>query len=235
MPASRTGSSSAKELTFPTDPVSDSPCAGGVHFPNMSFDVDTSGAFAGQESIWKRVINSRGIQMIALIVVSGGILWSWATSQGGLEMISERFGMWAALPLIGLQASVTVTPFPDEVIGFTNSMIYGFGLGALFNWIAWMAGAYIEYAVARRSAFDFDFEPERFAARLPGVMRRFSPEHPAYLILARQVPFGGHVVNSWAGAFKVSLWRFTWTAAIGLVPGSLAIAAAANGLLSWLG
>ena len=42
---------------------------------------------------------------------------------------------------------------------------------------------------------------------------------------------GGHIVNSSSGVFGVPLRRFAWTGAIGMVPGSLAIAALANGLI----
>jgi uncharacterized membrane protein YdjX (TVP38/TMEM64 family) len=199
----------------------------------MSFDFEPSAYVLDREPLWRRVVTSRGIQMIALILIVGGVGWSWATSQGGVELLRTRFGVWAAIPLMLLQASVTVTPFPDELIGFANSAIYGFGLGFTLNWVAWMLGALIEYAVARRSAYDFEFDPEQFSARMPSILRRYSAEHPLYLILARQVPFGGHIVNSWAGAFRVPLWRFLWTGALGMIPGSIAIAAAANGLISW--
>jgi len=200
----------------------------------MSFDIDSPALIPDEEPLWRRIVLARGVQMVVLALLTGGLAWAWTTSLGGVEVVRERFGVFAAIPLVLLQASITVTPFPDELIGFANSMIYGFAVGALLNWSAWMLGAYIEYAVARRSAYDFDFHPERISEKLPTLMRRFPPEHPAYLILARQIPIGGHIVNSWAGAFKVSLWRFTWTAAIGLLPGSIAIAAAATGLVGWL-
>ena len=58
-------------------------------------------------------------------------------------MFLSRLLRGLSLPLMLLQASVTVTPFPDEVVGFANSMIYGFGLGFVLNWTAWMIGSLI--------------------------------------------------------------------------------------------
>ena len=178
----------------------------------------------------RRLLASRGLQMIVVALLVGGLAWLWIGSQGGPEVLRARFGPWAAALLVALQASISVTPFPDETIGFANAMIYGFVPGALLNWLGWMLGSYIEYAIARRAARDLNFDPERVSQRLPRLVPRLPPGHPAYLILARLLPLGGHVVNSSAGAFAVPLWRFTWTGALGMIPGSLLIAALATGL-----
>ncbi len=201
----------------------------------MSVELDPTVALGESVPVIRRIASSRGAQMIVLALAVGALAWTWAGGEGGAEMVRQRFGLWAAAVLVLLQASITVTPFPDEVIGFANAMAYGFALGALFNWIGWMIGSFIEYVVARRTACDFGILPETTSPRLQWLLRRFPPGHPIFLILARQVPLAGHVVNSWAGIFRVPLWRFAWTAALGHIPGSLAISALANGLVSWLG
>jgi len=200
----------------------------------MSFELQSIIPGLDGSPLWRKLALSRGFQMLALVVALGGIAWVWVDSQGGLEAARAHFGLWAAAFTVPLQAVVAVTPFPDEVIGLGNSVIYGFVTGAILNWIGWMMGSFIEYGIAARSARDFDIRSERIAARFPRLHRRFPPEHPAFLILARLLPIGGgHLVNATSGLFRVPLWRFAWTGAIGMIPGSIAIAAFANGIASW--
>ena len=184
--------------------------------------------------LWRRLVVSRGLQMLVLVLALGGGAWAWIDSQGGVEAARLHFGLGAAVLTVPLQAVIAVTPFPDEVIGFGNSVMYGFATGAMLNWLGWMMGSFIEYGIAARSARDLDFQADRLRSRFPRLHRHFPPEHPAFLIVARLVPIGGgHIVNTSAGLYHVPLWRFAWTGAIGMIPGSLAIAGLANGLVTW--
>jgi len=198
----------------------------------MSCEADSTIVIADERPLWRRVVASRGLQMLLLTFLVAWLAWRWAEAVGGAEAIRDRFGLWAAAVTVPLQAVLAVSPFPDEVIGFGNAAIYGFSIGFVLNWTGWMLGAFLEYAIAHRSARDLGFQYEHAASKLPRPLRRLAPAHPAYLILVRLLPIGGgHIVNSSSGAFGVPLLRFAWTSAIGTVPGSLAIAALASGLV----
>ena len=80
-------------------------------------------------------------------------------------------------------------------------------------------------------ARDFDFEHAR--TRLPSWLNQFPVEHPAFLIVARWLPWGPHLVNSAAGVYGVPLARHGWCAAVGIVPQALFISAVGHGLQAW--
>jgi uncharacterized membrane protein YdjX (TVP38/TMEM64 family) len=160
--------------------------------------------------------------MLVLFLILGGGAWAWLDAVGGPTALRERHGALAALLLVPLQTLVSLTPIPGEVV-----VLFGFWWGTLAIWSAWMLTAFVQYAIFRRTAQDFDFE--HAFARLPAWIRRFPVDHPVFLIFGRWLPYGAHLVNSAAGAFAVPLWRFTWCASIGIGAGALAMSALANG------
>jgi uncharacterized membrane protein YdjX (TVP38/TMEM64 family) len=161
---------------------------------------------------------------VAVLAVLGWLAWAWLGASGGLDEVARRHGLRAALVLIPLQTliSLSFSPIPSDVVAFATSLVYGFWLGALFGWLAWMAGALIQYAAVRRAARRLDVEALR--ARLPAWLREFPVDHPAFLICGRWFPLGPHIVNTAAGALRVPLGRFTWSAAVGIAPVSVLIA-----------
>jgi len=142
----------------------------------------------------------------------------------------DELGIWAALFIIPVQAVVAVSPFPSEVIALVTSAFYGFWGGALLAWSAWFVAAFLQYALVRRTAQDFDFEHAR--KRFPRRLRELPVSHPGFLILGRWLPYGAHVVNTAAGAYGVSLARHAWCAAVSIAPPALIISGLANGLLT---
>jgi uncharacterized membrane protein YdjX (TVP38/TMEM64 family) len=200
----------------------------------MAFESEFQIVLPDPTPLWRRIVASRGLQLAFMVIALGGIGWSWAESYGSLDAIRQELGLQAAALAVVIQAVIAVSPFPDEVIGFGNSVIYGFTLGAILNWCAWMLGSFLEYGLAWRSARDLEIEPARLQSRLGRLNRRFAPDHPMFLILVRLVPIGGgHIVNTSAGVLGVPLWRFAWTGAIGMIPGSIVIAGAANKLVGF--
>ncbi len=179
-------------------------------------------------SAWRRAARSRGLRWILLLVALGGIFVVWLDSVGGPEALRARLGYSAVAVLVSLQAVIAVTPFPSEVVAIASTAIYGFWPGAVLAWFGWFAAAFLQYFVARRLARDFDFEQAR--ARLPSWINQFPVAHPAFLILARWVPWGPHLVNSAAGVYGVPLARHGWCAAVGIVPQALFISAVGHGL-----
>ena len=179
---------------------------------------------------FRAILHSRGLRGLALLFGLGWFLLHALERMGGPEAVRLEYGLSAAAILVPVQAVVAVTPFPSELIAVGQSAIYGFALGSLFSWCGWMLGAFLEYAIFRRIASDVS--DTTFTHRLPGWLRRFPAGSPVFLIGGRLVPFGNHVVNALAGSTSVAIWRFSWTAAIALVPGSMLIAALATGLVA---
>jgi len=179
---------------------------------------------------------------LGALAVLSWLAWAFLQSTGGLDEIARRHGLWAALVLVPLQTlvSLSFSPIPSDAVAFATSLIYGFWLGAFLGWLAWMAGALIQYVAVRRvarriraargirAALGIDVEALR--ARLPAWLRSIPPDHPAFLICGRWFPLGAHVVNATAGALGVPLLRFAWCAAVGIAPVSALIAALATGV-----
>ena len=168
-----------------------------------------------------------GLRGLVLVALLGWALFELLDASGGPDAIRGRYGLWAAAALLPAHAILAVSPFPSEVLAIAYGAIYGLALGTLFAWTGWMLGALLEYALFRRVAVDAGpHAPER----LPRWLRRFPAGHPLFLVLARLVPFGNHVVNAAAGAARVPLWRFCWTTALALAPFSFVVAAVSAGV-----
>jgi hypothetical protein len=187
-----------------------------------------TGSGPASRPLWRRMLGSRGLQALVGLLVFGLLLARWLDWIGGVEPLRERFGVHVAALVIPVHAVVSFVPLSGEMIAVANGLLFGFWLGSLFTWTAWMLTSLLQYAVVRRTARDFDFDTRH--ARLPAWLRSFPVDHPVFLIGVR-VPFGGPIVNSAAGAFGVPLWRHTWCAAIGVAPRALFFAGIASGLL----
>ncbi|HKJ25050.1 MAG TPA: VTT domain-containing protein [Myxococcota bacterium] len=179
---------------------------------------------------WQRWLRSRGLRTALLVVAAGWLLVRAIDAFGGADGIREHFGPAAGLVLLPAQVVVAVSPVPSEIVAAIQVAIYGFWLGSALCWLGWLGAAFLEYGLVRWTAGELGAPVSR--ERLPALLRRLPIDHPAYLILARFLPFGAHVVNVTAGLHGVALGRFGWTAAVALVPTSMFFAAVMRGILS---
>ena len=88
-----------------------------------------------QRPLWRRIASSRGIQLIALVMVLGWLFYGWIDALGGTAAFRDRFGVTAVAILVPVQAVVAVSPFPSEVLVAANSSIFGFWQGAAMAWV----------------------------------------------------------------------------------------------------
>ena len=158
-----------------------------------------------QRTLWRRIVMSRGLRLILGFVLLAWLLVWWLDAFGGPRAFRDRYGLLAAVVLVPIHRVVSVSPLPGEAVAFANSLIYGFWFGSLFSWMGWMLAALMEYSLVHRAAKEFNLQAA--FERLPQWLRRFPVAHPAFLIVGRWFPFGGHLVNCAAGAFSVGLWR----------------------------
>ena len=176
--------------------------------------------------LWKRVRDSRGLQLLSVFVLLGFGLGAWLEGTGGAQAVGEKLGLIGVPILIPVQALAAFTPLFGEMIAGANAALYGFWLGTGMSFAAWMLTAQLQYGIARRTAQDFDFDAT-YARRW---LRRILDADPLFLIGVR-LPLGGPIVNTAAGVFGVSLWRHTWCAAIGILPRAMFFTSLGVGLL----
>jgi uncharacterized membrane protein YdjX (TVP38/TMEM64 family) len=167
---------------------------------------------------------------IGAVLLAGCLAWRWLESAGGAEVLLARFGSLAPLVSIPMHVVLSATPFPSELVGVASGSVYGLWLGTLYAWIGWWCGAVLEYAVVRRGTREIDLGNDRL--RVPGWLQRFPVDHPLFLIVGRQLPFGFHAVNLAAAVGGVSPVRQVVCAGISNIPYAFLSAAAGAGLVA---
>ena len=181
-----------------------------------------------KRSWWKRLVKSRGIQLSVAVVAIAALLALWLAGEGEADRIAQQLGGPGAAALVVAQALIAVSPFPSQIAAVPLAVMYGFWCGSVLIWTGWMLAAVFQYWLSRRTADDIDLNS--WLDRTPRWMRRFPASHPLFLIIARQLPIGPHIVNISAGVLHVPLWRHLWCAAIAVVPEAVFISGISVGL-----
>ena len=176
-----------------------------------------------------QLLRSRSLHMILLVFGGGYLIVVALDAAGGPEAIRAEHGWLAIAFLLPAQIAAAVTPVPSELIALPTAVIYGFWLGALLIWFGWVAATPLRYLIVSRVMTDFDFERGR--ERMPQWLQRLPVNHPAYLIFARWLPYGPHLVDYTAGAAGVRLRTLLWSSAVATVPPAFLMSALANELL----
>ena len=164
------------------------------------------------------------------VLFAGFWTWRWLSAVGGPTALPDRFGPLAPLVSIPAHVVLAATPFPSEIVGVANGSIYGLWAGTLYGWAAWWSAGMIVYALARRGASGVD--EAALANRVPAWLQRFPVEHPAFLIVGRQLPFAFHAVNVMAAIGGVSPRRQMLLSAISNLIYAFLAAASGVGLVS---
>jgi uncharacterized membrane protein YdjX (TVP38/TMEM64 family) len=173
---------------------------------------------------------SRGVQSIAATVVLTAAILLWIHAEGGPSALQAHYGWLAPALWIPAQIVVNLSPASDLVPwAVLNGSMYGVWSGALISWAVWLCAASLQFAIARRTALDFDLD-ERGSA-LPAWLRRLPVGHPIFLIAGRWIPVSSALVNVAAGALGVPYRRLLWCAALGCAPPAIALAAVGAGLI----
>jgi len=174
----------------------------------------------------------RSVHAIGSVLLLTGVILVAMEAAGGADALRARLGWGALLATVPAHCVITISPIGEFVPwGLANGMIFGFGLGALLNWIAWMGATVVQFAIGRQLARDFgaDLDEPSF----PRWLRRFPVAHPLVLTCGRWFPMGASVVNTSAGARGVALHRVLGWAAVGCVPQAFVIAGSGAGIV-WM-
>jgi uncharacterized membrane protein YdjX (TVP38/TMEM64 family) len=139
--------------------------------------------------------------------------------------------MYVAAPLFMLL--VAILPFPAEVPAMLNGAIFGPVWGTAVTWAGAMLGAQISFELAHR------FGRPLAARFLPNGMERVDRVALSTgwegLLTLRLVPAVAFTAINWtAGLTRIPRWRFTWTTAVGILPGAIVFTASGTGLAALL-
>ena len=173
-----------------------------------------------------------------LLVAAGVALWR-ALALEGIDLAdmspadAQRFaaswGAWSAVVAVLLMVLHSFVPLPAEIIAIANGMLFGTWLGIALTWAGAMLGAVLSCALARALGRPF--------VRLLVSERRWRQVEtlsltPTTLLLVRLVPLiSFNLVNYAAGLLGVRWWPFLWTTALGILPLTVAMVVAGEGML----
>jgi len=173
-----------------------------------------------------------------LLVAAGVALWR-ALALEGIDLAdmspadAQRFaaswGAWSAVVAVLLMVLHSFVPLPAEIIAIANGMLFGTWLGIALTWAGAMLGAVLSCAVARALGRPF--------VRLLVSERRWRQVEtlsltPTTLLVVRLVPLiSFNLVNYAAGLLGVRWWPFLWTTALGILPLTVAMVVAGEGML----
>ena len=138
-----------------------------------------------------------------------------------LEGWLSTLGGWAYVVAPLVMTVVAVLPVPAEAPAMVNGMLFGAVVGSTITWGGALLGAWISYEIARRwgRAVALRFITPASLERLDEAAERGGW---GSLLALRFVPVVAFTALNWgAGLLAVPRWRFLWTTALGIVPGSV--------------
>jgi uncharacterized membrane protein YdjX (TVP38/TMEM64 family) len=130
----------------------------------------------------------------------------------------RSWGAWAVAGSIGLMVIHSFVPFPAEILGMANGMVFGVFWGVAVTWSGAMLGAYLAFGLSRLLGLRVLKKalPER---RWRGLERFSRAEGGVTLLIGRLIPvISFNLINYAAGLTAISWWTFTWATAIGILP-----------------
>ncbi|HET7580494.1 MAG TPA: TVP38/TMEM64 family protein [Bacillales bacterium] len=127
-------------------------------------------------------------------------------------------GFWGPVILILLMILHSLTFIPAEIIILADLAIFGPVLGVVYSWIGSMLGAYLAFYLAKfigRPIVD-RFVSKRMMARFDTFVNKHGV---GGLFILRLIPIVSFNALNYASGFtNISLWQFTWTTALGILP-----------------
>lgn len=190
---------------------------------DMSFSVNTSGALR------QRISRASAVKPLFVILVLGGGLTVVAASPlrhyvTRVTEIQKQFSMlgcWGP-PLYIFGAAVLIgIGFPRVALLPLAGLIFGFWMGLAWTQLATVLGYYALFMFARWGGREF------VARHFPRIekMRRVFHEHAIpTIVLLRQLPISGFVVNLLLGLSPITHWDFLIGTALGTLPEAIPLA-----------
>lgn len=163
------------------------------------------------------------IGTIVLLMGTAFYLWNRDLS---IQLDEERLysmfnlmGVMAPVASIGLMILHSFLPFPGEVIAVLNGAMFGIFWGVVYTWTGAMIGAYLSFFITRKwgkGLLRWMFPAKRIENH--AILK--SVDSPWTLLIIRLIPLiSFNLLNYAVGLSSVSFRRFSWTTAIGILPG----------------
>lgn len=130
----------------------------------------------------------------------------------------RSWGAWGVAGSIGLMVAHSFVPFPAELLGIANGMVFGPLVGTVVTWTGAMLGAFAAFGAVR-------IVGQPFVRRMLSVPQQqelaiWSRERGgSSLLVARLIPvIAFNLLNYAAGLTTMSWWTFAWATGIGILP-----------------
>lgn len=142
----------------------------------------------------------------------------------------EALGGWGYVLAPLVMALVAIFPVPAEAPAMVNGMLFGPVVGSVITWTGALLGALVSFELARM--FGRPLAGRVLSTRALERADRLAG-HASWpgLLAIRLFPLIAFTAVNWgAGLVAIDRWRFTWTTALGILPGAVLFTASGYGL-----
>jgi len=157
---------------------------------------------------------------VSAFAISIILIYLVAKNINDFELVLKKTGIFAPIVAVLIYGILSVTPIPTDPLTLACGALFGPVWGIFISWMGNNFAALIEYVIGRGAGDVTSFESKK--NKLPFGLGNLPADSPVFLILGRFVPgFGSKIVSVLAGVYKVSVWRYLWTAAVANIVGSV--------------
>ena len=176
----------------------------------------------------RRALIAGTILAMALAAIAFSPVRHWLSDSGEVRNLLDGLGVWA-IPLFALAAAVlTATGVPRLLLCGLAAMLFGFWTGLLLMHVASIAGYYAMFVFVRWGGREWVLQ------RWPRLNRLAAATgHRGVIgvILARQLPIHGTLINFCLGLSAIKHRDFLVGTAIGLIPEAVPAALIGAGIV----
>lgn len=176
----------------------------------------------------RRAILAGIILVLTITAIAFSPVHGWLSDSGEVRRVLDGMGVWA-IPMFGLVAAVlTATGVPRLLLCGLAAMLFGFWPGLVLMHIASITGYYAMFLFVRWGGREWVLERWPRLGRLAGAA-----DHRGMIgvILARQLPIHGTLINFCLGLSGISHADFLLGTAIGLIPEAIPAALIGAGIV----
>ncbi len=166
------------------------------------------------------------------------VLFFYYDRHNTLSSSLRSWGVPGVVAAILFMAVLCVTPIPSESLLILYMRIYGVGPGVLYSWLGSIVSTIIVYVVARLVGTPL-LTAVLSDSRFNVIDQWIRKKGTLGLLVVRLLPIPGFLVSYVVGTIpSVGLWRFTWTAAVSVIPyyvgAALIYLGIATHLVTWI-
>lgn len=165
--------------------------------------------------LWHKIALLAVVVGVLLAIVYLSPLRAYLGHVRELSQSIRSLGLLAPLVLTGSVAVLVAVGFPRLVFCFISGMTFGFWWGLLWAQLGTVLGNYAMFILARRGAHAW---AERYLSRRGRLHDFIRQESVSGVILARQVPMPGLVINLACGLLPIRHRHYLLGTVIGQLP-----------------